>query len=69
MKQYHTVIFFDQDAGQWYDEFGSYSKREANAEAADLRQYHKRSHVKVITHDDTAEAMIAARDATPHPKH
>ena len=69
-KQYYTVCTFED--GKWYDEFGSYSRKEANEEAAFIREdqshRYKRGWVKVISHDDNAEAMIAARDALAIPK-
>ena len=72
--QYYTVCEFEN--GQWHDRFGSYCKKEAKWEAAfirvDLAKWqsyrYKPSLVKVICHDDTAAAMIAARDALRPPK-
>ena len=62
-RTYHTVCVLED--GQWFDEFGSYSLAEAKAEAAEMRWSRKRGTVKVISHVDTAAAMMAARDALP----
>lgn len=65
-KMYHTVCVWDADANCWFDAFGSYSKAECREEMSELRDSGtKAKHVKIITHEDTAAAMIAARDALP----
>ena len=57
-RKYHTVVEYDRTENAWFDGFGSYSLKEANEEAASLKDYWKR--VKVLTHDDTGAAMINA---------
>lgn len=65
-RKYHTLIVWDTDQQCWMDEFGDYRKADVVAE----RQGHsaKGKHKLVISHDDTAAAMMQARDATPAPK-
>jgi len=65
-RKYHTVCVFEPATLAWHDEFGSYSKAEAQEEC----QMHKDDCkiAKVITHDDTAAAMMTTRDALEIPK-
>jgi len=63
-RKYYTTCIFDIDCGRWFDQFGSYSRKEAHDEASELSGEYP---VKVICHADTAEAMIAARDALAVP--
>jgi hypothetical protein len=67
-RTYHTVCIFDTVALAWFDQFGSYKKAEANAEAMEYRDTCGAGMVKIISHADTAAAMIAARDALEVPK-
>lgn len=65
-KMYYTVCAFDVDANEWFDEFGSYDVSEAMEEMRELRDGGK-DFVRVVRHEDTAKAMMAARDALPKP--
>lgn len=75
MRQYYTLCTWeesetdeDRKCGLWYDAFGSYSRRECQEEWDFAHDHMPRGWVKIIKHDDTAAAMIAARDALPAPK-
>lgn len=70
-RKYYTVCTFED--GRWFDEFGSYKLAEVKEEAQALKDRaqaygRKRNTVQIIKHDDTAQAMMAARDALPAPK-
>lgn len=61
-KRYHTVCTFDPADLTWYDCVGFYSLADAKVELEDTPCPRC-----IITHDDSADAMMAARDALPIP--
>jgi len=65
-KTYYTLIVWDTTAQAWFDEFGSYKGAEVREEydGLDIPRKHKR----IISHADTAQAMMALRDSIPAPK-
>lgn len=65
-RPYFTLCVFDTEAGQWFAEFGDYSRAEVQAECDEHSA--PRKHKRIIRHDDSAKAMIAARNALPIPK-
>ena len=65
-RAYHTLCFWDVDQQTWFDQFGSYKKSEVKEEADCY--FMPRGHKVIITHKDTAAAMMATRDALPAPK-
>jgi len=65
-RKYHTVCEYDEADGCWYDCCGFYSKADAQEELEALKA--DGVHHCIITHDDNADAMMAARDALPMPK-
>lgn len=71
-RRYHTLIVWTpgetEKTGFWSDEFGSYSRNEVQGEKEFAYDHFPRGHVKIVSHDDGAENMIAARDAVPAPK-
>jgi hypothetical protein len=67
-RKYFTLIVWDSEMSQWCDEFGSYSRRECESNRDFAYDHLPRAHVKIIGHDDTSAAMIAARDAVSAPK-
>lgn len=72
-RKYHTLCIWiagsdASDPGCWADEFGSYDRAETRAEKDFSHSHDQRGHATIISHDDTAAAMIAARDALPAPK-
>lgn len=68
IRPYYTICTYDVEQKRWYDEFGSYSKNEVNEERVSLRDHYKARHIAIIRTNGTTDAMIAARDALPHPK-
>lgn len=66
MRPYYTLCIFDTEQNCWFDEFGSYDRKEVVAETDYASA--PRKHIAIIKHDDTAAAMLAARDALPLPK-
>ncbi len=64
-RAYYTLCVFDAESGQWFDEFGSYSKAECTneKECYDVPA----RFMKVIKSDGTAADMIAKRDALAIP--
>lgn len=68
-KQYHTLCVWEEDNAGWFDQFGSYSLRKVKAERQDFNSAGIPGRfLAIISHDDTAQAMIAARDSLPAPK-
>ena len=66
MKAYYTLCKYDPAANVWRDEFGSYSRREVEAEMEDHRDHGTKAKLLVIVkHAPAAAAMMAARDALP----
>ena len=73
MPRYFTLIVWEPrtgaDApGAWFDTFGSYSRAEVEQEQRDERHRHARGQTAIISHDDSAEAMITARHNLPPPR-
>lgn len=66
-KTYYTLIVWDTEQEAWFDEFGSYKGAEVREEYDNLYNV-PRKHKRIISHADTAEAMIALRDSIPAPK-
>lgn len=67
-KPYYTLCLWNDDYEQpaWYDEFGSYSRKEV---ASEMECYDlPRKHMAIIKTDGTAADMMAKRDALPAPK-
>ena len=65
---YFTLCVWDTVNVCWYDQFGSYSRREvAEEKTLYLQDGYSPRHVVIIKTDETAEAMMKARDALPHP--
>lgn len=68
-KQYHTLCVWDDEQGAWFDQFGSYRLREVKAERQDFNSAGIPGRfLIIISHDDTAQAMIAARNNLQAPK-
>ena len=68
-RKYHTLCLWDAHHAAWFDNFGSYVLAEVKAEYADAREGgYKAKHLAIITTDETAAAMMQARDALPAPK-
>jgi hypothetical protein len=65
-RTYHTLCLWDADLQKWFDQFGDYKKAEVKAEADSY--FTPRGHKTIITHQDSAQAMIAMRDALPVPR-
>lgn len=66
IRPYYTLCLWDVDQQAWFDQFGDYKKSEVQGEADGY--FMPRGHKVIITHKDSAEAMIATRDALPVPK-
>lgn len=66
-KTYYTLCLWDTQEQTWFDQFGSYSKREVKEEADSY--FVPRGHKVIVAHKDSAEAMIATRDALPVPRY
>lgn len=68
MRKYHTLCIWDAEQSCWFDNFGSYDLKEVKGEARAARDDgYKGKHIRIITTDETAAAMMAARDALPRP--
>lgn len=65
-RKYHTLCIWDARLGGWFDEFGSYKKAEVEEERTSWEV--PMGWRRIISHDDSAEAMMAARDALDAPK-
>jgi hypothetical protein len=69
-RKYYTLCIWDAEQACWFDEFGSYSRREVAEEKTIATQDNevRPHHARIIASDESAESMIAARDALPAPK-
>jgi hypothetical protein len=69
-RKYFTLCIWDAEHGAWFDEFGSYSRGEVAQEKTLHTQDNgvRPHHARIVVSDDTAESMIAARDALPAPE-
>ena len=70
-RKYYTVCTYED--GRWFDEFGSFKLAEVKEEEEALKDQaeaygRKRNTVRIVSHDGTAQGMMAARDALPAPK-
>lgn len=63
---YYTLCGWDKDNGNWIDMFGSYIRAECVAEK-EWNSDDSVSHLTIIKTDDTAQAMMEARDLLPIP--
>ena len=60
-RTYYTLCKFDREQGVFFDEFGSYSRREVQDELQGERDNGTRKcDLHIITTDGTAGALIAA---------
>lgn len=67
-RPYYTLCVWDTHYARWFDQFGSYSRGEvAEEKSLYLQDGFSPRHVAIIKTEETAAAMIAARDALPHP--
>lgn len=67
-RHYFTLCVWNPELACWFDAFGSYSRAEvAQEKTLYLDDGYSPRHVAIIKTDETAAAMIAARDALPHP--
>lgn len=67
-RPYFTLCVWDTHHACWFDQFGSYSRGEvAEEKTLCLQDGFSPRHVVIIRTDETAAAMIATRDALPHP--
>lgn len=64
-RPYFTLCVFDAEHGAWFDEFGDYCRADVQAECDDHPA--PRKYKRIIRHDGSTEAMIAARNALPLP--
>lgn len=68
-RKYHTLCIWDEHHKAWFDNFGSYSMAEVKAEYRDAKEGgYKAKHLAIITTDETAAAMMKARDNLPMPQ-
>lgn len=68
-RPYYTLCVWEPDFSAWFDAFGSYSRGEvAQEKTSYLDSGFSPRHLTIIKTDETAAAMIAARDALPAPK-
>jgi len=58
MEEYHTLAVYDEEMGQWFDEFGSYLKGEVREEEAIAREHYGLT--RIVTTDGTQEALVSA---------
>lgn len=65
-KPYYTLVAWDKLNAAWVDLWGSYVRAEVVQEKADTNDA-SLSHLTIIKTDDTAQAMMTARDALPVP--
>tara|TARA_R110000868_G_scaffold143171_1_gene360960 strand:+ start:245 stop:481 length:237 start_codon:yes stop_codon:yes gene_type:complete len=68
MKAYYTLCRFDAVNGQWFDEFGDFSKADVDAEW--LGERHNGTpakHLKIVKTNGTLADLIAKRDALALP--
>lgn len=65
-RPYFTLCAWDKENANWIDLFGSYVRAECEQEKADINDS-TLSHLTIIKTDDTAQAMMEARDALPVP--
>lgn len=65
-RKYYTLCVWEDEHGVWLDEFGSCKKAEVmeEKEGYDL----PKGWLAIVTSDESAEGMMAARDALPAPK-
>lgn len=65
---YHTLCIYDPEHERWFDSYGDYIKSWVREEYDTERANgHPAKHLKIITHDGTAQDMIAKIDALPKP--
>ena len=68
-KAYYTLCVWDTEHAAWFDVFGSYERGEVVEEMQSWKDAgNKAKHLAIIKTDETADAMMKARDALPAPK-
>ena len=59
-EEYFTLFLYDEEAGLWFDEFGSYDREEVKEEediASDVYYWHT-----IVETDGTHEALMKASE-------
>lgn len=65
-RKYHTLCGYDVENGAWVDLYGSYDKQECRDEL-EWNDDASLGGLRIVTHEDSAAAMMAARDALAVP--